>query len=417
MGQDGGLGPPGSMEYRILSQVVECTNRDERGESMMIRICFVQAAAFAMIGFVGGCESGGRTRGSFGNPRDSNAVVAIRESPQLCRSCITLDTVAVLGDADGQGYVEYTTRVVQDSLGRFWINQKDRVKVFEASGRFVGEVGRVGRGPFEFTLPYPANADVAGNVQILDPGNQRLTVVSPDFTLVSEAPIIGPNIFDFVPLQDSGTYLLNTWLPTPDAIGHPFHVARGRDVLVSFGAVATPGHQDPQKARRILAVDTFGRVFSAKMVEYEIDVWTSGGRRIVGFSGPKLNQREVRPGAFNLEDNPIPSAIIDIQPDTDARLWVILRIPKEDWRRHVEKHVYRNGFVGLRTRPGSTEDSLFSYRLDVIDLASGSLVARRESEEHLTGFIGPGLLFENNAGRDDVPHVRVFRAGLKGSAQ
>ena len=374
-------------------------------------------ASIALVAITGGCEAARPKEDSLEHPRDSSAILVLRESSTTCLDCIKLDSLAVLGERDGPGFVVYAARALQDGLGRFWLLQWDHLKVFEVSGRFVGEVGRVGQGPLEFSIPIPVRVEAGGNVHIVDPGNQRVTVVSPDFKLVSESGLPSPNLYDFAPLREPDSYVVNMWLATPEGIGHPLHVIRGREVVRSFGAVVGSEPQDPLKAHRVLAVDSLGRIFSSKVLAYELDVWTPGGRRILGYSGPQLNKREPRGVRFNLDDNPIPNSVLDMQVQANSRLWVLFRMVKENWRQYFVSETAPNGATGIRMRPGITEDSVFMSRLDVIDLTSGAIVARRLGPERLTRFAGPGIVFGNGYGPDEIPVIRVFRAILNRPAR
>ncbi len=117
---------------------------------------------------------------------DSAEVRRILEPEPPCEDCITLERVLVMGDTIGPGYLEEAFHMVRDSLGNHWFGQYDAVKVFDAAGGFVGEVGRAGEGPMEWDYAMPAYTDGEGQVHIFDLGNFRHSVVGPDFTLIEE---------------------------------------------------------------------------------------------------------------------------------------------------------------------------------------------------------------------------------------
>lgn len=362
-----------------------------------------------------GCEEAGSTpKMDWAVVQDSGAVFPLRESATICLDCIDLQRLVVMGDTDGPGYVEYATWLVSDSLGRYWITQNGFIKVFDATGKFVRQVGRQGGGPLEFSYPLVVHTDSAGNVHAFDAGNIRETVIDANFTLRAEITLLGiTGVNDVAPLTGGHAYAINSWLPTADGVGLPIHIMRGGKIQYSFGASEAIGLQNPFKARRLLAVDPLGRIFSVKRFDYEIEAWTNTGRRITGFTGPQLNAREVLWTFYNRDDNPIPSEIHDIQVDGAGRIWIMSRRVKDNWQAHYVDYVYPDGRIGIRLKPGSTQDSVRTTRIEVIDLQSRTIIARRDGGPFLTGFLGQGLLFENRSTDNGIPQIAVWRVTLE----
>ena len=81
--------------------------------------------------------------------------------------------------------------MVRDSAGNYWFGQYEAVKVFDDAGNFVGEVGRAGEGPMEWSNAIPAHADRDGHVHVFDTDNLRRSEIGRDFTLADEARIPG----------------------------------------------------------------------------------------------------------------------------------------------------------------------------------------------------------------------------------
>lgn len=382
-----------------------------------IRGVVLLTVLLVVTGSVSGCDSGDSQPVDRLAPVDSTGVVALIVPQSVCEDCLHLTRLAILGDTAGAGYVNVTQNVVRDSLGRYWLNQEDRLKVFDGDGRYVGEVGRPGEGPMEFSRPVPVYTDAAGNVHVFDPRNVRETVISPRFERVraTRLPGAAANAHDVVPLPEGGRYVVNRlWIAPAARLGLPLHVISGDSLLVSFGADSAPN--EPQlefESLRILATDDAGRIFSTRRFAYDIDVWSSTGRRIVEFRGPELNAQEVKWGRpLDFDDNPLANEIRDLQAGAAGRLWILSWRAEPNWQRHYVRRPRPGGSTGLQLREGSTADSLYSSRIDVIDLHRGALVARLDHPGLLTGFAGRGLVFQNVFLQDGTPQIVIWQATL-----
>ena len=65
---------------------------------------------------------------------DSTSFRILVESPTLCEDCVAFERVVVLGDTVGPGYTEASDLVLRDRLGRYWVGQRDFLKVYDESG-------------------------------------------------------------------------------------------------------------------------------------------------------------------------------------------------------------------------------------------------------------------------------------------
>ena len=341
---------------------------------------------------------------------DTTGFRQLSEATDICRDCVVLEAVVEFGDTVGPGFVNEAAFATQDSLGRYWINQRDGIKVFSAQGRFVGTVGRLGQGPFEFSYPLPVHTDVEGNIHIIDPGNARRTIVTPQLARHSDHRLPAGSVNDAAVLPDGNRLLLNMWLSTPTQIGLPLHIAIADSVIASFGVPVTGVLQTDFTIRRRIAIGQ-RRLYSAKEYEYELEIWTFEGNRLGGVLGPSINVTSVKPTFFNRSDNPIPSQIMGVQETGVDTVAVLVREPKSHWRELHEDFVYPQGQVGLRLRKAVPFDSAYSTRIDVIDLRSSSVVARTYRPELFGSFVGEGLLLQNRTVAD-APRIAIWRMAI-----
>ena len=99
-------------------------------------------AAFMLLALGFACDADPRHSPDWMAGRDSTGFLPLRESGSLCPNCITLEQLVELGDDRGPGFVEETHDVLRDDLGRYWVRQRDLVKVFGPTGIFEREVGQ-----------------------------------------------------------------------------------------------------------------------------------------------------------------------------------------------------------------------------------------------------------------------------------
>ena len=346
-------------------------------------------------------------RAHWTNVTDSTEVRLIRESESLCEDCITLARVLVMGDTIGEGYLREAMHMVRDSAGNYWFGQYEAVKVFDAAGAFVGEVGRSGEGPLEWDYAMPVHTDREGRVQIFDSGNYRQSVVGPDFTLIEEHRL-PDHVTDVHALGDGDRWVLNMWHPTPDAIGSPLHVLEGGKIVRSFGDYVDPANpRADTDAWRIITTDQANRTYSsAWRGRYEIQVWSNTGRRITGFFDPEFNDPPFDREAPQSADNPPPGTIRALQVDSEDRLWVLSWQLRDDWLDMMEERRGPDGRVTLEMRPSLATMDRFDGQVDVIDLTTATVIARTRMEGVIVvDFLGDNALWAGEyAG---AGHLRV----------
>jgi hypothetical protein len=365
------------------------------------------------------CESNAtdrslRNRDGWIGTSDSVGFRIVSDSRTTCADCIEIAPIAILGDMEGPGYVVATDYVVRDSMQNYWVGQyHDMIKVFDSKGNFVRQVGRSGAGPMEFRSPLPIYVDATNRVHILDPANSKETVITSNFSLHAEQRMEVP-VWSAVPLLDGG-YVVNAVVQTSSAIGLPLHVVKGPDILHSFGR-SGDAIVNPAKLYRVLASDDSGRIYSASYYRYAIDVWREDGSRITGFRGPDFSEPgEPRPGLY-ADDNPPRSKIVAMHVDDSQRLWLLISVRRNNWRENMKEARGPNGQLGLMPIDDNL-GRLFRTRIEVIDLSSGSIVARTERDEYFDAFLGDGSLLEDRYNSDGTPQVAVWKARFTGKSQ
>ena len=319
--------------------------------------------------------------------------VRISEAEPICLDCITLEQVLVMGDTIGEGYLREAMHMVRDSAGNYWFGQYEAVKIFDAAGAFMGEVGRSGEGPLEWDYAMPVHTDREGRVHIFDSGNYRHSVIGPDFTLIEEQRLPDHRCSC---TRRRGSMGVNMWHPTPDAIGSPLHVLQGEEIVRSFGDYVDPANpRAGTDAWRTIATDRANRTYSSeRRGRYEIQVWSDTGRRITGFLDPGFNDPPFDPEAPQSADNPPPGTIRALQVDSEDRLWVLSWRLRDDWLDMMEEQRRPDGRVTLEMKPGLATMDRFDGQIDVIDLTTATVIARTRMEGVvLVDFLGEDELW------------------------
>ncbi len=313
---------------------------------------------------------------------DSTEVRLIGESESLCEDCITLERVLVMGDTIGDGYLRAAFHMVRDSARNYWFGQYEAVKVFDASGEYVGEVGRAGEGPLEWEDAMPVLTDREGRVHVFDAGNGRHSIVGPDFALMEDKSV--PAFFNAVrPLGDGERWVLNMQHPAPGARDLPLHFLEAGEITGSFGGsiVLANDRSASTQFHRIITTDAAGRTFSSPVYRsYEIEVWSDTGRRITAFLEPEFNDPPGDPEAPESANNPPASTIRALRVDSEDRLWVLSWHLRDDWLDMMEERRGPDGRVTLEMKPGLESIDRMDGQIDVIDLTTATVIARTRME-------------------------------------
>ena len=345
---------------------------------------------------------------------DSRGRHLVRDAEDLCTTCARLEELAVLGDMVGDGFIQWSRVATRDSLDRYWIGQGESLKVYDSAGRFLREVGRRGEGPLEFGRVAFAHADSAGRVHVLDPRNTRESVFDANFALMEEQRLPGrfPSLYSVAAMN--GDYVVNSWVTSPEGIRLPLHLIRGEEVVRSFGMSDATGPLDAFRSLRVVAARSDGVIAAAQRFDYAVEMWDSTGSRLVELHHEvRLNEVEVRQVPYNLTDHPMPHEVIAVRLDDADRLWVLFHMVRDGWERHFEPEEYPGGLVGIRQLPNSTFDSIYESRLDVIDLQSGTVVARAQLPGAFETFVGDGLLLQYRE-LPNAEQLAVWRVTIDG---
>lgn len=200
-----------------------------------------------------------------------------------CGACeLRMSRVVTLGGLDEP--VGITGTVLRDSRGRFFLRHDasgEQILVFGSDGALLRTLGGSGEGPGEFRFVMTLALGRGDTLHAFDAELARETVFSPSLDLVRTRRL--PGRVRQVVLLDDDRAVVQAGIPTSERIGLPLHLlGRDRTVVRSFGAEAedrTVRPDMPILGLRALAGARGGRVWSAFVNEYEIELWDTAGRK------------------------------------------------------------------------------------------------------------------------------------------
>ena len=91
-----------------------------------------------------------------------------------------------IGELEGEGSIGQLGAFAADAAQRVWLYDSfdQSLRLYDRNGDHLGSFGREGAGPGEFSGVLATEIAPNGNLWLVDAGNQRYTVVSPDLQLV-----------------------------------------------------------------------------------------------------------------------------------------------------------------------------------------------------------------------------------------
>ncbi len=338
-------------------------------------------------------------------------VDSIPEAVSCPRCTFEFGPAVVLGrDLPDGGLSGVPQAVVVDSRGRFWVtvgaDLAEMPYVFDAAGRFIGQVGRAGYGPGEFRYPGVAAVLPGDTVAIVDLAAARISLVGPDLDYVRSWRI--PPAVHGIAVTLEGKIILAANVPDATRVGVPLH-RFGADGTyeTSFGespAPIIPGRTQPQF--RVLAPARSGGIWSAsRFSRYDLERFDSGGSRLAGYTrGPDWFVSRSSEASGRLRP-PLPG-VRALHEDGRGRLWVLVQVPDPRWRqafRFPERPRTEREAQPAVINP----DLMVDVYLEVIDVAQGAVVARRHFDESFDGFLTDGRLYRFRQDTLDLVTIEI----------
>jgi hypothetical protein len=339
-----------------------------------------------------------------------------------CSSCsILFDPQAVLGTADGPGALANVIRVVVDVDGRYWVfSEGEMPKLFDASGKYIGSVGRKGKGPGEFEWPANLWQLTRDSIAVVDA--PRIHVFSSGLRYIRTviSPVLDPG--SSLVIKWPTSVVINSNIPTQARFGLPFH-------LVDFSSV-TPRLQSSfgGSNERITAANAYTSTIGTLSKSRSGGYWAARANRYVITKFSDKHESEVilerRPSWFSgvstmgkggPEFPPNPRCL-GVTEDEDGLLWSFCLKPAPTWRKAWERVRDKIPQRGRVEMPAVEEDREYLYvtHVEVIDQKARTVVATVSSNLEVISILPNRYVAVLGESDEGVPIVRIFRMNLIG---
>lgn len=317
-------------------------------------------------------------------PSHAQSVLAIADEAGEC--AVQLREVLRLGDAGDPGTIGSRPEITRTAAGRYVVasvENRGQLLVFDSDGAFLEALGRNGDAPGEYRVPGRVRPGSDGSLRILDLVNRRITHLSPDGGLLETTDIRSLHGLDFATLGAGERHAVSGFGQMDDGLSATTEII-GSDGgrVAGLGAVPVASWV-VNFFRAPIALDEQGRVWTTRAGGYGFEAWDpkGGSEPMTRLAGDPewFDPGPPQPGAPI--SAPAPSIVISLRVDRGL-LWAGSWVADENWE------------AGAAAAPSPLElDRLLDTMLDVIDPASGALIARTRRDEALRGTGDDALVF------------------------
>lgn len=336
-----------------------------------------------------------------------------------CSQCkVIFNSVSTIGDTSGPGLLlNVPAAVLRDRSERFWVVfPSGPPQAYDNEGKFVGAVGRLGRGPGEFESPLGALLLPGDSVLVFDGALGRATVIDP--TLKARRSIrlpwpLQPGVLLRWPASVIMRGLAGSVASTEYSLHDVSFQQDQAEVQRSFGSIGadTPSRWGSTAQFQTLAAAGDGGVWSAPRSRYEVHKWTGRGEHVESLHRRPSWFAEESPRHVGSRNIPPPPVVAAIQEDREGLLWVFLRIPAENWRLGWTRTP-----IGVKEYPVELIDveRLYDTMIEVIDPGAGVVLARERLNGYLISVTDHRQLSIYADGPDGNPVIRIVDVTLMG---
>jgi hypothetical protein len=348
--------------------------------------------------------------------------ITITGNPACARCRIELLPVAMIGgtssgDEIGGGPLAF---MAMDSHGRIFVSDRaalGAIQIFDTTGRRLGKTGRDGKGPGEFN-PYGVGLLVGegDSVHVFDARNARHSVLAPGGKYVRAYPWIHTPSPPQLMRLNNGLMAVSE---IKQVNGHWFgvHIVDSLDRAVRSFAPSTPRWQGANwlQLSNLAQGSAPDRILVQHVWEYLIEEWSTQGKLLSSIrrEAPWFVTNEMRDpaaGGTALQLFPPKCFMSAVWRDPSGLLWSVIGLPDRKWEESLEDQV---GSHGNTIKVPSDFNRFYDIRIEVIDPASGTLVASQRFDRAYLIPIGDGVLASpTTEGPSGEPAVYIVRPRL-----
>jgi hypothetical protein len=312
------------------------------------------------------------------SPLQSQAAVAIADKV-ACPKCKITDTVLATISTSKGGYVvgDQPLQVQVDGHGRYWVTTESQpTAIFDATGRYLRDVGRLGRGPGEFQRA-AFMTPMGDSILVHDLRASRFAILNADLREVQTIPVTDRLIG--LTWLGKRSFVGSGLVRTPEHGGWQLHAITAAlpaaVITKSFGlgdGSFTPGAFDVPYQWNIASAR--GGFWTADQVRFRLASWTADG---------KVNRVLEREAEWFVPSESItaggrakpPTTFVNgVAEDEAGLLWVFVKVPKQNWR-ELWRAPGATAPGRQEVRPPIDLNALWETRIEVIDPKAARLIA------------------------------------------
>ncbi|MYI06877.1 MAG: hypothetical protein F4059_06070 [Gemmatimonadetes bacterium] len=333
-------------------------------------------------------------------------VIELVEAPDICRDCISFETMAVLGgDYDGDNLLTGSVYVTRGPTGRTYVHDfgagAAEMFFYTSDGELEFTIRREGEGPGEYRDPMPIVELPSGRVAVFDRRNARISILEADGTFIDSGRF-PHRVFGPVPVSDS-VLLANASIREPAHAGYRYHLVHlNGTILESFGREASPLPEEAEVDFRRMVVIGEDRFLSTSTSgrPYHIELWEGRSLRTTWKRETDWFPGEVPPRQAGMVSPYVTGIYLD-----GRLLWTLVILQDPEW---------------VPPPPGSRVEqshaaatSRFNTVVEVIDLTAGEVVASQQFDAAISKLFLDGTAEHLGADELGVPLWEILSLRLR----
>ena len=334
-------------------------------------------------------------------------VIRLTEARDMCRDCISFETVAVLGgDYDGDDLLSLGVAMSRAASGRTFVHDfgvgPTEMYFYTPDGELEVAIRRPGEGPGEYWSPSQTVELPGGRLVVFDRGNLRLSLLEPDGTFVASGRFPYEWKSAAHPISDS-VLLTAADIPTPERIGIPYHLLHvDGTILESFGPEISVAPVAEDIGWWYISLIDENRFLVAHDGSYRIERWEARSATRVWIREADWFQGQVMMGGRKRARGSIMGIHLD-----GRYLWTLSGVldPDYEWPPPETRTTVTPEF----------DNAVADYVVEVIDLAANEVIASQWFDENFRHLYPDGTAVHWRTDELGVPlyEIRAFRLNAR----
>jgi hypothetical protein len=337
--------------------------------------------------------------------------IQIGPAPSCPKCSISIRRIVTLTPPDSSA-IGGRIVVSEDSRGNWYVSggvlgPQALLRIFGPKGRYVGVLGREGRGPGEFGIARTPELIRGDTMFVYDFLLHRISVLTPSGKFVQAIPLTRPA--QDIAIHPDGSVAALTAGKVGDGHGVLLNSFDRNGRLMHSRPVVKFVHGQCSDAS-VIAAAPAGGVWVAPRCEYRMELRDRAGKLVlqIARAADWFPAWWDSPSPFTAPPKP---GINSISQDENGYLWVMIDVADAEWEKHWRNRDYSKdpvGETGQRTPRDANRNLLHDTIVEVFDLATGRLIVSQRFPQYFKGGFIRGqrvLHYEEDEQGSDRAHI------------